>query len=273
MVLAEWLVSATERLARAGIASPRLEAQVLAAHTMLVDRTFVLTHPEAEINELAAETLLQRREGQEPLAYILGYREFFGRRFHVTPSVLIPRHETELVVETALAFGRSRLRVLDLGTGSGCIAITLKLERPEWDVWASDLSGAALQIARENAETLGAEVTFRHSDLFAGFAGEKFDLIVSNPPYIGVEEELPVEVRSFEPRSALFADRSGLAIYERIRESVGDHLAPGGRVILEIGQTQGAAVSAMFGGEVLRDLSGNYRVVVADGAGWASKAV
>ncbi len=273
MTLGEWIPLATGRLEQAGIASPRLEAQLLAAHVMLVDRTYVLTHPEAELNELAAETLLQRRESQEPLAYILGYREFYGRRFRVTPSVLIPRQETELIVDSALSEATSDKRttnrpkrVLDIGTGSGCIAITLKLERPEWDVWAVDISGAALQVARENAETLGAEITFRHSDLFSGLEGEKFDLILSNPPYIGIEEELPAEIRLHEPATALFAENNGLKIYEQLAASYREHLSDLGTILLEIGQTQGRAVAAMFNGEVLKDLSGNDRAVLSQNA-------
>jgi release factor glutamine methyltransferase len=263
MTLGEWIPAATERLTQAGVTSSRLEAQLLAAHVLLVDRTYVLTHPEVELNELAAEGLLQRRESQEPLAYILGHREFFGRRFRVTPSVLIPRQETELLIETALELMVPVKRVLDIGTGSGCIATTLKLERPDWDVWAVDISGAALQVARENAETLGAEITFRHSDLFSGLAGERFDLIVSNPPYIGVEEELPVEVRSFEPGTALFADNHGLLIYQQLAAIYIDYLTDRGAIILEIGQTQGPAVANLFNGEILQDLSGNDRAVIA----------
>ncbi len=263
MTLGEWIPAATERLTQAGVTSSRLEAQLLAAHVLLVDRTYVLTHPEVELNELAAEGLLQRRESQEPLAYILGHREFFGRRFRVTPSVLIPRQETELLIETALELTVPVKRVLDIGTGSGCIATTLKLERPDWDVWAVDISGAALQVARENAETLGAEITFRHSDLFSGLAGERFDLIVSNPPYIGVEEELPVEVRSFEPGTALFADNHGLLIYQQLAAIYIDYLTDRGAIILEIGQTQGPAVAELFSGEILKDLSGNDRAVIA----------
>jgi release factor glutamine methyltransferase len=261
MTVAEWIPMATSRLEQAGIASPRLEAQLLAAHVLLVDRTYILTHPEVELNELAAETLIQRRESQEPLAYILGFREFYGRRFRVDPSVLIPRQETELLIEEALK--RSPTRVLDIGTGSGCIAITLKLERPDWDVWAVDISGAALQVARENAETLGAEITFRHSDLFSGLEGEKFDLILSNPPYIGVEEPLPEEVRNHEPATALFADNHGLDIYQQLAATHRDYLTEEGTIILEIGQTQGATVAQLFNGQVLKDLSANDRVVVA----------
>ena len=262
MQLGDWLRSASARLESLGIASPRLEAQVLAAHALLVDRTWILTHPEHEVNELALESLLQRREQHEPLAYILGYREFFGRRFRVDRNVLIPRHETEVLVEAALETENRLLRVLDIGTGSGCIAITLKLERPDWDVWASDVSFSALQIARENAETLGADLTFRHSNLFDHLENETFDLIVSNPPYIGRNEPLPTEVKEYEPESALFADQDGLAIYQALAETFDRHLAPHGRLILEIGQEQGEAVSNLFpGSTVMKDLDGNDRVV------------
>ncbi len=263
MLLREWLLSASTRLNAVGVASPKLEAQVLAAHSMLVDRTFVLTHPEHKVNDLALEGLLQRRENGEPLAYVLGYREFYTRRFRVDSNVLIPRQETEILVEAALEFKNEKCRVLDIGTGSGCIAITLKLERPNWEVWATDISYSALQVARENAETLGTDISFRHSDLLGQLAGEKFDLIVSNPPYIGRNEVIPREVREHEPDSALFADDNGLAIYSRLAATAKDFLTPSGVVILEIGQEQGRAVSALFpGSEVLKDLSGNDRVVV-----------
>src|ERR1044072_4019884 len=181
---------ARERLEAAGIESPALEAQLLAGHVLLVDRTYVLTHPEEEFPELAGETLLQRREGQEPLAYILGEREFFGRRFRVGPGVLIPRQETETLVEAAMEQSDVQ-SVLDVGTGSGCIAITLKLERPEWEVTAVDISERALDIASDNAKLLGADVRYLLSDGFASLLGESFDLIVTNPPYVGLHEALP----------------------------------------------------------------------------------
>ena len=263
MRLSEWLPVASSRLQAAGVSAHKLEAQVLAAHAMLVDRTWVLTHPEHEANEFALEGLMQRRENGEPLAYILGYREFFGRRFRVDTNVLIPRHETEVLVETALDFAKPAAKVLDIGTGSGCIAITLKLERPDWEVWATDISSSALQVARENAETLGADITFRHSDLLEQLEGEMFDLIVSNPPYIGRDEALPSEVKEFEPSSALFAENSGLALYEQLADHAPRQLNPAGQVILEIGQDQGQSVSALFpGSKVIKDLDGNDRVVI-----------
>ncbi|MBS1727934.1 MAG: peptide chain release factor N(5)-glutamine methyltransferase [Armatimonadetes bacterium] len=262
MILRDWLMEASDRLNHAGIASAKLEAQLLAGHAMLVDRAWVLSHPEHEVNALALEGLLQRRENGEPLAYILGYREFYGRKFRVDRNVLIPRHETEVLIEKALETENKMLRVLDLGTGSGCIAITLKLERPEWDVWATDISSGALQVARENAETLGAEITFRHSNLFDYLEYEKFDLIVSNPPYIGRDENLPVEVKEFEPETALFADNFGLEIYQKISKDIRCKLEKDGRLLLEIGHLQGKLVSNLFpGSKVHKDLDGNDRVV------------
>lgn len=226
------------------------------------DRTYVLTHSEDRFDASRADQLLTRRESGEPLAYILGYREFYGRRFRVDPSVLIPRHETEVLVEKALELEGIQT-VLDIGTGSGCIGITLKLERPEWNVVCSDISSAAIQIARENAEILGADVEFRHSDLFDRFASDKFDLIVSNPPYIGVEEPLPSEVRDHEPHSALFAENHGLAIYERIASTYRQHLKDGGTLILEMGQDQSEPLSQLFpNSKIYNDLDGNPRVLV-----------
>ena len=262
MQLQQWLNQASNRLKAAGASAFKLESQVLAAHALLVDRTFVLTHPDHEVNDLALEVLLQRRENGEPLAYILGYREFFSRRFRVDPNVLIPRHETEILVETALDFKPEICSVLDIGTGSGCIAITLKLERPNWEVWATDISSSALQVARENAETLGADICFRHSDLLSQLDGEMFDLIVCNPPYIGRDEPLAREVKDFEPDSALFANDSGLSLYHMLAEQAPKHLRPGGQIILEIGYKQGESVSALFpGSKVIKDLDGNDRVV------------
>lgn len=257
-----WIRMASSNLKEAGVDAATLEAQLLLARAAGKDRMFVLTHPDHPVPEVANE-LLVRRMRQEPLAYILGSREFFGRKFHVDASVLIPRMETEILIEKALEFPKQDARVLDIGTGSGCIACTLKLERPNWEVWASDVSNAAIQTARENAETLGAEIRFRHSNLFNQFLDERFDLVVSNPPYIGRNEELPIEIKDHEPDLALYADEDGLAIYRRIADLIPYHLNPGGWLVLEIGQSQGEAVQTMFpGSQVFPDLSGNDRVVV-----------
>jgi len=260
---------AAARLEAAGVESARLEAQLLAAHVLLVDRSWLLTHPEAEFPELAGESVLHRREAREPLAYILGQREFYGRPFRVTPAVLIPRQETETLIEAALNLGKpgETLQVLDIGTGSGCIAVTLKLERPAWQVTAVDLSEAALEVARDNAEILGASVRFVHSNAFESLLGESFDLIVSNPPYIGNDEPLMPEVGSHEPSLALFSGPTGLEFYQRLAEEAPAYLNDGGTLMVEVGHTQAEAVRRVFEGagwchrETIADLSGTARVV------------
>lgn len=265
MTVGEWVRQAQLRLEQAGITSPKLEAQLLAAHVLLVDRPWLVAHGDEPFPELAGETLLQRRETKEPLAYILGFREFYGRRFRVTPSVLIPRHETETLIEHAPAAPR----VLDIGTGSGILAVTYKLEHPEADVTAVDIRPDTLDVARDNAERLGAEVRFVLSDGFTELLGETFDLILSNPPYIGDDEVLDREVRDFEPATALFSGPTGLEFYERLAREARDHLADGGRMLLEVGHTQAAAVSRILAAHewnvcgVHADLSGIRRVVEA----------
>ena len=270
MRLSDWLREAEARLSAAGIESARLDAQVLAAHVLRVERTWLFAHPEHEFNELAGETLLQRRENREPLAYIVGYREFFGRPFGVSPATLIPRQDTETLVEVAF---RQRLgdapRVLDVGTGSGCIAITLKLEQPSWDVVAVDVSPDALAIASANARFLNARVDFVVSDAFAALVGETFDMIVSNPPYIANDEVLMPEVQDFEPEGALFSGPSGLEFYELLAKQAKHHLVDGGILAIEVGHTQALAVRELLEREgwtwleTVADLSGIDRVVVA----------
>ncbi len=272
MTLAEWLKSARRRLDSACIEGASLEAQVLAAHALGVDRTFVLSHPEAAIDDPAIEPLLQRRENHEPLAYIVGRREFYGRSFRVGPGVLIPRQETETLVEVALAFIRSspETTVLDLGTGSGCIGITLKLEQEDAFITASDISTEALEIASQNAEGLGADLQFVVSDAFDGLDGRRFDLIVSNPPYVGIHEALPPEVREYEPPIALYAGHTGLEFYEVLARNAAEHLTEGGRLMMEVGYRQAHQVTLIFESsgwhldEVRKDLSGAERVVVVE---------
>lgn len=267
MTVAEFVAAAVERLAGVS-ASPSLDAQMLASHALRVERSYILAHPDAELPELAMEHLLQRRESGEPLAYILGWREFFGRRFEVRPGVLIPRQETETVVESCLGLTGVQ-SVLDVGTGSGIIAVTIALERPGWKVFACDISNDALQIARDNASALGAVVDFRQSDLFAAFEGMAFDLIVSNPPYIGLDENLPNEVRGFEPPEALYSGESGNEMYRRLAAEAPLCLAPDGRLVLELGyrsMPQAADILRACGWSiesVTKDLSGVERCLVA----------
>jgi release factor glutamine methyltransferase len=267
MTVREWVLRAADRLSGAGIESAKLESTLLAAHVLGVERTWIVAHPEAEINILAGESLLQRREAREPLAYILGWREFFGRRFEVRPGVLIPRQETEILVEVAKAEAGNG-PVLDLGTGSGCIAITLKLEIPDLEVWASDVSSRALDVAKNNAEMLQSDVRFVSSDGFSKLGRKQFGLIVSNPPYISTGEELMPEVRIYEPEEALFSGPTGLEFYERLAREAPEHLIAGGKLAVEVGHTQSQAVSQILESQgwtqisAIRDLSGIERVVV-----------
>ncbi|MEX2242538.1 MAG: peptide chain release factor N(5)-glutamine methyltransferase [Fimbriimonadaceae bacterium] len=255
------------RLATAGVDVPRLDAQMLVAHALGVERPWVLAHSADEFVGDGLDGLCERRVAREPLAYILGWREFYGRRFVVTPDVLIPRQETEHLVE--VAGGQPNVgTLLDLGTGSGCIAVTVKLTRPEIAVTASDVSAAALEVARLNATNLGAEVEFVESDLFAGLQGRAFDVIVSNPPYIGAGENLMPEVQDFEPHLALFAGEDAFAFYRRLAEESQDHLTPGGCLVVEIGDGMLHGVSVLFEehgwhvDQVSGDLTGKPRVLV-----------
>lgn len=192
---------------------------------------------EFEIFKSQIERLMQN----EPAQYIAGKAPFFGRTFTVNDQVLIPENETEELVEWVLTeFDERPLKVLDLGTGSGVIGITLKLERPNWNVTASDISAAALEVATLNANDLNAEVEFIQSDIFTNLAEQKFDLVVSNPPYIGEEErdEMDTAVLEYVPDLALFADNRGLAIYEKIFSNLNQIMMPQGVLFAETGYGQ-----------------------------------
>lgn len=230
----------------------RLDARVLAAFAWQVAPAWLLAHDtDALPAERAAafDALLARRLAGEPVAYLTGRREFFGRPFIVTPDVLIPRPDTELLIELALArLPTDRpVTVLDLGTGSGCIAITLALERPRARVTAVDRSVAALAIARRNAALLDARVEFLTSDWFAALGGRRFDLIVGNPPYVAADDPhlASGDVR-FEPSTALASGADGLADLRHLVAVAPAHLHAGGAVLLEHGYDQAEAVRALL---------------------------
>jgi release factor glutamine methyltransferase len=260
--------------------SPRLDAEVLLAHVLMQPRTYLMAQPERRLESAALECfrhLVARRVQGEPIAYLTGAREFWSRRFRVTPATLIPRPETELLIEFAL----ERLppdtsnRVADLGTGSGAIAVTLALERPACAVVATDLSATALDVARENARELGAiNVEFRIGDWCAALAGERFDVIVSNPPYVAAgDPHLRQGDLRYEPRQALAAGGSGLEAIEGIAAAAPAHLVSGGWLLLEHGYDQAAAVAALLakhgysGIEHRADIGGHRRVLAARHAG------
>lgn len=223
--------------------------------------------------EAAFRQLLQRRVGGEPLQYILGSAEFYGLELAVGPGVLIPRPETERLVDFALEFCASGVAVCDLCTGSGGIALALANQRPRLAAaYATDLSAEALGYARGNAERLGLAVTFLQGDLFAPLpAGSRFAVVTANPPYVsaGAYETLPAEVKDHEPRLALWAGHDGLAVVRRIARESPRFLIPGGVVLCEISAEQGAAARRLFAGAgfdpvaVRQDYSGRDRVVVA----------
>ncbi|KRM92466.1 peptide chain release factor N(5)-glutamine methyltransferase [Fructilactobacillus florum] len=194
------------------------------------------------------EVVHQACQGQ-PVQYILGQAPFYGLELQVNPAVLIPRPETEELVDWLLHdYGTSRLRLLDLGTGSGAIALACKHERPNWQVLGSDISKAALQVARQNATALGLDVTWQESDLFQTLQGQRFEVIISNPPYIANCERtvMDQQVLDYEPSQALFASHHGLAFYQRIANEIATYLTRPGTLYLEIGYRQGVAVQRLL---------------------------
>lgn len=269
MRLDSWIRKATASLSETDSESPRLEAQILAGHALGKDRAWILSHGEKQIDERAFEKLLNRRLANEPVAYILGTWEFYGRDFTVNKSVLIPRQETETLVDTALDAVRKKdaPKILDLGTGSGCVAITIALERPDATVWGLDISKAALTVARKNAKDLGARVTFKQSDLLRSYRGPKLDLIVTNPPYVSTKIDLLPEIADWEPSVALFGGKEGLDLMKRIAAETAEYLTPEGLLITEIadGQAAGAKATYQRAGWILKemrkDLSGSERTL------------
>jgi release factor glutamine methyltransferase len=257
-----------------GIAVPRLTAEVLLGHAMKVERVYFFAHPEQELNELEwlhYGRYLHERLGGKPTQYITKHQEFYSRDFRVTPDVLIPRPETEHVVEVALALARGAGRVLDVGTGSGALAVTLGLELGV-ETWATDISPAAVAVAADNASRLEAPVKFVVCDLLDAIAAGSMDLIVSNPPYVPVahREGLQREVRDFEPHVALFAGQTGFELYDRIVSDAPRVLRPGGWLIMELGFTSLDYVQALLSGwdslRVFPDLAGIPRVIAARAA-------
>jgi release factor glutamine methyltransferase len=270
---AQAMAAATARLRAAGVADPARDARLLLAHAARVDAARVtLIAPEDLSPEIADryERLIALRAIRVPVSHLVGERDFYGRRFKISGEVLDPRPETETLIEAALAEPFSR--VLDLGTGSGCILVTLLAERTLATGLGVDISDAACLQASANAvlHRVDDRADICRSDWFSTVKG-RFDLIVSNPPYIAQAEMpgLAEEVRRYEPHQALTDGGDGLGAYRRIADRVADHLAPGGRLLVEIGPTQGGAVMTLLAGAGLtgvrpvHDLDGRDRVIVA----------
>lgn len=258
--------------------SAALDAEILLCEAAGLDKTTCHTYPERVIDEGTVKkfrSFIERRAKREPLSYIIGRREFFGRDFIVSPAVLVPRPETEILVDEGLRLLRSAPgggRFLDLGTGSGCIAISLALDLKTKGNVAVDVSREALHIAALNAERLGAGelVEFRLGSWFEGLAGEKFDLIAANPPYVAADDKDMSPETAYEPRGALFSGEAGLSDIKEIILSAPNHLNPKGALLIEIGSAQGAALREFFDSlspnpyselTILKDLSGRDRIL------------
>lgn len=271
MTIRDLIAHTTKRLEDIGIPSARLDTEVLLAFCLGCDRIEFIKNPDKSVSDsqmTAYQQMISRRLLLEPVAYITGRKAFWSFTLVVNPDVLIPRPDTEVIVEEALALCKAEAfispRILDIGTGSGAIALALAKELPDAQIIATDISEAALVVARENAYNLALEhsVTFLQGDLFDPVEGT-FDLIVSNPPYIDAEEyeTLPAGVKNFEPQTALLAGQTGLEFYKKLIYQAHSHLKKNGWILFEIGAKQSENVRAILNG--LYDPSG----VRADYAG------
>lgn len=271
MKLGEFLTDAASRLAAAGIPTSRLDAEVITARELGVERYRLITDTNRELTQQETSSLnklINRRLEFEPVAYITGIKEFYAIEFLVTRDVLIPRPETELLVDMAIYWAPMYASVLDLCAGSGAIAVALKKSRPDLAVTASDISGMALDIAGENANrVLGRDkITFCHGDLFSPVKGKVFDLIVSNPPYVDIELRGTLQKElDYEPANALYCEDGGRSVIARIIGSAAEHLADDGVLLLEIGSDQRAFVEENgaahgFTVSILNDYAGFPRV-------------
>lgn len=250
MTCRDALRAASGMLAQAGVPDPAVDAAFLLSHVTGTPHLLLRAEGWRELSQSQLadyRALIDRRCQREPLQYILGTAQFMGVTLRAEPGALIPRNDTETLCEQALARMRGRERVLDLCTGTGALAIAIALRFPGAQVTAADISADALAVARKNIADTGARVTLRQGDLFAAVAGERFDIIVSNPPYITAEEmaDLQPEVRR-EPALALYGGSDGLDFYRRIAREAPDYLSPGGWLLLEIGSAQAEAVSALL---------------------------
>lgn len=269
-----------EALTEASATITRRDAETMLAHLLERDRAWMLAHPEEELTAAQLRALVamtERRAEREPLQYITGEQEFFGLSLRITPATLIPRPETEHLVEAVLAWAAAqlsespKLKVLDVGTGSGAIAIALAKSLPDAEIVACDVSTAALAVARGNAERLGARVRFVESDLLAAFAEYPlFDVIAANPPYVPDLDGalLQAEVRDHEPHIALFGGADGLDLYRRLIPQAQAALRAGGLLAMELGFGQSEPLAALLAGwkdvRFVEDYAGIPRIVLAE---------
>jgi release factor glutamine methyltransferase len=300
VLLGEVLKSGIAQLRTASVPSPRMNAELLLMFTIGRDRAFLYGHPELKLSpeeQARYEYALKQRSSGIPAQYITGHQEFWGMDLIVSPAVLIPRPETEHVIETVLARsgtgcvepalslskGRTFLsdqppskdssdfRIVDVGTGSACIALALAKELPHAEIHATDISSDALEVARANTARLELEsrIRFHEADLLAGFEPNSFDFVVSNPPYVGESEEdsVQLDVRKHEPRNAVFAGPTGLEVIARLIPQAHKVLKPGGWLVMEISETIAEKVRELLNGwnevQITNDLQGIPRVVSA----------
>ena len=282
VLLKDALTSGTARLTASQVGSPRMNAELLLMFTLGCDRAYLFAHPERELTaeeQSRYEGAIEQRARGIPAQYITGHQEFWGMDFIVTPAVLIPRPETEHVIETVLKLnhgGRASSsgylpHIVDVGTGSGCIALALAKELSDAEVHATDISPAALEIARTNAarHQLEKRIHFHQTDLLRGFDRDAFDFVASNPPYVGESEEdqVQLEVRKFEPRNAVFAGTTGVEVIERLIPQAHAVLKPGGWLVIEISGTIADRVRLLLDGwnqvQITNDLQGIPRVISA----------
>jgi release factor glutamine methyltransferase len=278
MNIARAVDQATANLKAAAIQEPRREAISLLELAIGRDRTFIFAHPDHELTESeqdAFSAFVNRREAREPLQYIRGHQEFYGLDFIVTPDVLIPRPETEILVENAIEDLRSKnnAEFCEVGVGSGCISVSILYQLPSAAAVGLDISEKALQITGKNAEKhgVGSRLTLLRSDVFDALTYQRFDMIVSNPPYVPRSdfETLQPEVRDFEPHAALTDGADGLSIIEKIVNGAPHFLRPGGGLLMEIGFDQAATVRRLFDPQVwshlelIDDLQSIPRIVYA----------
>ncbi|MBE7049008.1 MAG: peptide chain release factor N(5)-glutamine methyltransferase [Ruminococcaceae bacterium] len=283
MVIGELLQEGMTALSGAKVETPRLDAEVLLAHLLQQERLYLLIHRDDVVENSLTNSyrkLIKRRATHEPVAYILGHKEFMSLHFSLEPGVLIPRPDTETLVEHIIhTYQQQRISILDLCTGSGAIAVSLAYYLPNASITAYDVSSLCVTVAKKNAEKNGvaSRVQVEQQDILKPFStGECYDCVVSNPPYIPKAEinNLAKDVREYEPRMALEAGDDGLLFYRHIAKTVPDLLAPGGMLALEVGHDQAESVTMLlqktpgfdsFG--VCRDLAGIARVV------WCKKAI
>ena len=272
MTYREAMLWGEEKLNTAGIVDAKTDAWILLTYICKIDRTYYYVHmDEAMLPELLAEyeAVLNKRTEHVPLQYITGEQEFMGIPFRVNEAVLIPRQDTETLVEEALKITRPGMKVLDMCTGSGCILISILKNVVDVEGFGYDISKQAIKVAKENAKLNNVNATFERSDLFEEVM-DKVDVIVSNPPYIPTDVigGLMPEVAVYEPIQALDGKEDGLHFYRRIVAEASEYLNPNGRLLFEIGHDQGEAVSALMneagfsGVRVIKDLAGNDRVVI-----------